>query len=289
MSPPRAVVTALSALVRGDTAAARAAVAADGSRVGRALATYLAEDRTGEVYLDPAAFAAFIRSGGNVALYRALAAALGALLDADRPDALLDVGCGDGTALAAALAAATHAPARVDLVEPGAALLAAAQAELAGGPAAVAAWPGTVQDFLAGGPAGSWPLAWSTFALHALEPAARSGVLAALAPRVGRLAVAEFDVPAAAVGSPEHVAFLAETYERGLAEHDGNGGLVAQGFLVPVLVGQLAPGAVRSTWEQPAPRWVEQLAAAGFTDVVATPLHDYWSSPALLLTARGGA
>ena len=50
----------------------------------------------------------------------------------------------------------------------------------------------------------------------------------------------------------ESIEFLAETYERGLAEYDTDRDLVAQGFLMPVLTGQLMPGAVRSTWEQPA-------------------------------------
>ena len=58
---------------------------------------------------------------------------------------------------------------------------------------------------------------------------------------------------------------------------------------MPVLTGQLHPGAVRATFEQPAGAWVEQVREAGYTDVVVTVLHDYWSSPAFLLTARGAA
>jgi len=30
------------------------------------------------------------------------------------------------------------------------------------------------------------------------------------------------------------------------------------------------------------------VRAAGFTDVEVTAVYDYWSSPAFLLTARGG-
>jgi hypothetical protein len=40
----------------------------------------------------------------------------------------------------------------------------------------------------------------------------------------------------------------------------------------------------RSTWEQPAAAWVDQVRACGYRDVEVTPLFDYWSSPAFLLT-----
>ena len=48
---------------------------------------------------------------------------------------------------------------------------------------------------------------------------------------------------------------------------------------------QLAPGAPRSTWEQPATAWVEQVSSCGYRNIVVEPLFDYWSSPAFLLTA----
>jgi hypothetical protein len=156
----------------------------------------------------------------------------------------------------------------------------------------VRTWHRSVQDFLAdqsGGDEAGWGLVESTFALHTLPPDERSTVLRALLPRTERLAVVEFDVPQAAVGSSEHLEFLARTYEQGLAEYGEQRELVAQGFLMPVLTGQLRPGAVRATFEQPADAWAEQVRGAGYTDVVVTALHDYWSSPAFLLTARGEA
>ncbi|MEU4674200.1 hypothetical protein AB0F91_41125 [Amycolatopsis sp. NPDC023774] len=75
-------------------------------------------------------------------------------------------------------------------------------------------------------------------------------------------------------------------YERGVAEYGDQASLVAQGFLLPVLLG-VAAGAERTNWEQPALAWVAQLELAGFTDVVVEPLSDYWWSPAVLITARG--
>ncbi|GAA3600820.1 hypothetical protein GCM10022223_15580 [Kineosporia mesophila] len=65
--------------------------------------------------------------------------------------------------------------------------------------------------------------------------------------------------------------------------------LVAPGFLMPVLVGQLRPGAERVTFEQGSGRWKAQLSQAGYHDVHHSPLYDYWSAPAFLITAHGEA
>lgn len=93
----------------------------------------------------------------------------------------------------------------------------------------------------------AWDVAESTIALHTIPHAERTEALRALRPRVGLLVLVEFDVPDLAPGSTEHLAFLARSYEDGLAEHDADRDLVAHGFLMPVLTGQLAPVAVRAT------------------------------------------
>lgn len=280
------VVTSLQALVDGDRSAARAALTTD-SLLARALSTYLAtEPGAASVYDQPAAFAAFIRGGGNVGLYAATTAALAGLYDRDRPASLLDVGCGDGAALLPALATARWTPAGITVVEPSAALLdVTATALRATAGVSVLAAGTTVQRFLAADDR-AFDLVQSTFALHTLPMPERTGVLRELRDRTGRLAVVEFDVPDLVPRSPAYLTYLARTYERGLAEYDDDRDLVAQGFLMPVLVGQLAPGAVRATYEQPATAWRDQVTAAGFTDVVVEPLFDYWSAPAFLLTAR---
>jgi len=295
MSGHDLVLEALHALAAGDVVTARRAAtgaAEGGSLVGSALAVYLAGDHRGAVYDQPAAFAAFIRGGGNVPLYAAVAGALGRIYAAQQPARLLDIGCGDGTALIPALSRSAYIPAYIDLIEPSAALLEATVTGLRAAeiPATVRTWPVTVQDFVARLPdKASWPLVQSTFALHALPAQERSAALADLCPRVGVLAVTEFSVPDLPPGSPERLRFLAETYERGLAEYDADRDLVAQGFLMPVLAGQLAPEAARATWEQPSGAWQRQLEQAGYADVTIRPLYDYWSSPAFLLTARGTA
>ena len=275
------VLPALAAVCRGDRGRAVALARAGDSELARALAAHLSAGESGAVYDDPAAFEAFINGGGNLALYRAVSTALAELYDRLRPARLLDVGTGDGRALVPALAASSQRPA-LTCVEPSPALAEALRHKVDGVVVASA------QSYVAGlDPATTFDLAESTFALHTIPPGERDGVLSALAPRTGSLAIVEFDVPVFDHGSTEHLRFLAEAYAAGLAEYAADRDLVAAGFLMPVLTGQLAPGAVRATWEQPATAWAEQVERAGFTDVKVTRLADYWWSPAFLLTASG--
>jgi SAM-dependent methyltransferase len=278
-------VRALRALTSGDIERARSELAAGTTRplLSSALGTYLNGTGDGRVYDQPAAFTAFIRGGGNTGLYDAVSRALADRYRRFAAGSLVDIGCGDGMAVLPALAAAP-VPA-VTLVEPSRALLDAARTAAPAG-IAVTVCPVDAAAFVAGLDA-HYDLAESTFALHALPHEDRSAVLTALRGHVSHLVLAEFDVPDHPVGSDEHLEFLADTYEQGLAEYDDSRDLVAQGFLMPVLTGQLAPGALRSTWEQPAAAWADQVRACGYRNVVVEPLYDYWSSPAFLLTADG--
>lgn len=271
-------VAALAALTRGDHDAALAALEqVDRPLLNAALRTHLADGTDGRVYDQPAAFTAFIRGGGNVGLYDAVSTALAERYDRLGVTSLVDIGCGDGRALVPALRAATTAPA-VTLVEPSRALLDAALADLPTGTIAHATDASTFAKALTS----RFDLVESTFALHALPHEERSSVLTALRGHVSHLVIAEFDHQV----HDDRLTFLADTYEQGLAEYDTDRDLVAQGFLMPVLTGQLTPGARRSTWEQPASAWAEQVEACGFRNVVVAPLYDYWSSPAFLLTAE---
>jgi ubiquinone/menaquinone biosynthesis C-methylase UbiE len=273
---------ALAAHRSGDRDQA-AELAAQAGRAGSSLAgelhTYLAGDGSASVYDQPSAFTAFIRGGGNVELYRALSAALAARYDDAKPDSLLDLGCGDGLAVVPALEQASHTPARIDLVEPSAALLEGVHERV---PSAQC-WQSTAQDFLARDDLG-WDFVQSTFALQSIEPQQRAEVLRALQLRTGTLVLAEFDIPECVEGSPEHLRSLVERYERGVTEYGEDASLVAQGFLLPVLLG-IVDGHERTNWEHPAAGWVEQLKTAGFTEVDVEPLADYWWSPAVLITA----
>lgn len=240
-----------------------------------ALRTHLTAKSDGQVYDQPAAFTAFIRGGGNIGLYAATSRALATRYEG--VTSLLDIGCGDGRALIPALRNANPA---VTLVEPSRALLGAATTTLTDATAHntdARSFTSRLTD--------SYDLTQSTFAMHALPPDERSAVLRGLRGHTRKLVLAEFDVPDHPVGSEEHLTFLADTYEQGLAEYGEDRDLVAQGFLMPVLTGQLAPGAHRSTWEQPATAWARQVTDCGYRNVIIEPLYDYWSSPAFLLTA----
>lgn len=290
-APDDLVAAALTALAGGDAEAAldlarRAAGRSPEDLLPRALAAHLERAAAGTVYDEPSAFQAFISGGGNVALYATTIAALRTLHAGRRTRALVDIGCGDGRVTAGALTGSCR---RVDLVEPSTALLDQAVARLAGRDVEVAAHASTLTGWLAG-PAGDEGGhgdgdAQSTFALHAVEPAARAAALAGLRGRVAGLAVAEFDVPAFADRGPEHAAYAAEHYERGLGEYP-EGSPVGPDFLLPVLTAQFAPDRPRVTWEQPIDRWVADLGATGWTVDDVVPLVDYWWAPARLVVAR---
>ena len=143
----------------------------------------------------------------------------------------------------------------------------------------------TLAEFAATVEAGTrWALAQSTFALHTTHPDDRPALLAWLAAHVERLLVVEFDVPAFADRSPEHLAYLADRYEVGVREYAAHPEAI-DGFLMPVLVGQLDPARPRYTFEQPIAEWCRQLADAGFT-TTQRPVYDYWWGAASLIEAR---
>jgi SAM-dependent methyltransferase len=244
-------------------------------------------DETGrDVYDQPAAFTAFVRGGGNVVLYERLSARLADGYDKTQPETLLDIGCGDGLALVPALESAGHLPARLDLVEPSAALLDAATKRLADLHTEVHTWQQAAQEFFAQLEDGRrWDRAQATFSLQSVPSDERVGVLRALREHTDVLTIAEFDVPEHVEGSPEHVRSLVTRYERGIAEYGDDAQLVARGFLLPVLLGQVDPRVSRTNWEQPAEKWAGQLAEAGFTDIDIEPLADYWWAPAVLISA----
>lgn len=278
------VVAALGALRDGDRARAARLAAADPGALAGALARHLGRAPADAVYDDGTAFAAFIGNGTNPELYRRTVAALSAVHARRSPGTVLDVGCGDGRVTAAVVGGATT---HVDLVEPSADLLGRATAALAGRRARVAAHRTDVARFLTGLPAGAgWDLAQSTFALHALPPADRADVLRGLAGRARTVAIAEFDVPA--LDGDAWTTHLAERYAVGVHEYRDHPEVV-DGFLMPVLVGQLEPGRARHTFEQPAAAWEDDLRAAGLTAVTTVPLHPYWWAPAVLITAEAAA
>ena len=266
--------------------AARAAELAPASRVFRAAARYLERvrrDGLRSVYVAPDAFSAFIRGGGNRRLYERTSAALADAYRERAGLALLDIGPGDGLALVPALG---DTVASVTLVEPSPALLATCAAAVAARGVRCEPLGTTAQELPRVAAGRRWDLAQATFSLHSAPPADRAALWPWLRGAVDRLLIVEFDAPRFdAPLSPGFIRHVVERYERGLAEYDDDGGLVAQGFLLPVLCGYFDPTAARTTYEQPIADWVAELGAGGF---IATdrPLADYWWAPAHLIDAR---
>jgi SAM-dependent methyltransferase len=271
----------LRLVAAGDRRAAADRAAGSPGALCAALAAYLAEGTdVGQVYDEAAAFQAFISNGTNPALYERTSAALRAVHDGVLPRSVLDIGCGDGRVVAASLAPSI---ARVDLVEPAAVLLDEAVA-LVGEYAEVGRHCSTVEAFLAADDR-RWDFVQSTFAMHNLAPDDRRSVWAELSNRTATVAIAEFDVPAFADRSAAHCSYLAERYAVGVTEYVDHPEVV-NGFLMPVLVGQVAPDAApRYTYEQPIEQWAQELAAAGFT-VAKEPILPYWWADAWLLVGR---
>jgi hypothetical protein len=291
-SAMRSFGQALSAFAAGDHAAAvaaaeRAATADPSSLLAREAVGYLervVREGKATVYVSGEAFGAFIREGGNVPLYKAVSAALREVYAEHSGASLLDIGVGDGLALLPALTPHIH---RVDLVEPSAAMLVGVSEALETKQIPYHAFNGTIQDFARQHESRSWDLAQATFSLQSLPPAERPAVLAWLRAHAGRLLVAEFDPPALGEGvDPARIAHFAERYEVGLAEYAHDGGLVAQGFLMPVFFGYFDPSAARTNYEQPIAAWEGDLRAAGFGSVTRRELYGYWWAPAYLLDAR---
>ncbi|NTV62068.1 MAG: class I SAM-dependent methyltransferase [Oscillochloris sp.] len=266
-------------------AARQAAAEQPESLLYPAAAAYLSQvlaQGKANVYVSGTAFGAFIRGGGNLPLYTNTSAALRAIYTEYSHVSLLDIGVGDGTALLPALAPQVI---QLDLVEPSAPMLAQTRAALDARGIAYSAFNGPIQVFCQ--QSGMWELAQATFSLQSLAADERLQVLRWLRGCCGRLLLAEFDVPDVGIhDDPRRMAYFSSRYEQGLAEYSDDGGMVAQGFLMPVFFGAFDRSADRTNYEQPIAAWEADLRAAGFRTIQRQLLYNYWWAPAYLLDAR---
>ena len=238
------------------------------------------------VYASPAGFESFIQNGGNVELYRALRAEL-AKLYAGYPELrLLDIGIGTGFAEDGALPETVR---ELVALDPSAELLQEALVRLRTPGRMIRPVQEGIESFLAREPEGRWPLAVASFSLHCLPEARRAHLLTELARRVKTLVIAEFDADSfQEAWGPLRYKHLRDRYERGIAEYASIGETAAvEGFLVPMFLGQFAPGVVQQTHEQPIASWKKDCETAGFREVTVRPLAPYWWAEAFLVTARG--
>lgn len=234
------------------------------------------------VYVSADAFTAFITGGGNVPLYAATSHALHQIYCEYQTLTLLDIGVGNGHALLPALAQHVH---HIGLLEPSAVLLREVSAQLSAQGISYTTFPESLQSFVKHNTA-DWTLAQATYSLQSIPPLERPALLRALRTRTQRLILTEFDVPLfELLYAPDHVEYVIERYERGLAEYQENQQLVAQGFLLPVMFGYFDQSAMRTNYEQPRDAWIAELQTAGFNSVVVRELYDYWWAPAFLLDA----
>ncbi|MGM9482674.1 class I SAM-dependent methyltransferase [Roseateles sp. NT4] len=256
-----------------------------------ALRQHATSAKNTHVYTSPAAFEAFIRGGGNVPLYERVSAELASHYTTET-HSLLDIGCGDGHALFPALAATANPQTlqRLTLVEPASALLtsavARAQAEQPALPVqalneGLGAFAAKLQ------PDDRWDLAQASFALQAIPEPERWAGLARLREHVRKLVIVEFDIPDLVRGSDAYVASLAARYERALGEYEGaTRDLVAQGFLIPMFLGQLDAQTAATNWEHPASVWREKLENLGWRVTRLEHISDYFWAPAFVLVAE---
>jgi ubiquinone/menaquinone biosynthesis C-methylase UbiE len=254
------------------------------NRVFPQAATYLkrvCDQGKAGVYITGEAFAAFIRGGGNVALYKAINQALHTLYQSFPSVTVLDVGVGDGMALLPAL---TDNITRLDILEPSESMLAQTAAVLARRQKPYHAHHATIQQFIATHDQ-QWDLIQATWSLQSIPPAERPAVFRWAKQHGQRLLIAEFEVPGfTGLYEPERVEYILDRYEYGVAEYEGD--LVSQGFLMPVLFGYFDRTAAHTNWEGPIQGWVDDLRAAGFTTIQTRLLSPYWWADSYLIDAR---
>ena len=272
--------------VRAAECAVRAAELDAASLLYRDAAVHLqrvARDGKQSVYVTGEAFGAFIRGGGNVPLYRNTSAALRSVYGEYTSATLLDIGVGDGLALLAALNESID---RVTLLEPSAPMLAITSRALAERGISAEAIHGTLQEFVRG-EHGTWDLAEATFSLQSISPEERPALLRWLRAHVPRVLMAEFDPPAySTMYAPQWVSHVMQRYELGLAEYAADGGVVAQGFLMPVFFGYFDRSAARTNYGIPIDEWVVLFREAGFARVEKRLIYEYWWAPAWLVDAQ---
>ncbi|WP_369928876.1 class I SAM-dependent methyltransferase [Xanthomonas sp. NCPPB 2632] len=283
MSSKETLGAALQALALGrHTDASTLLKAAHGLRMAHALLALIGSDAPTGAYDHAKAFEAFIRSGGNVALYKAVSCFLAGAYDRHGPVSLLDIGVGDGLALIPALAQTTNALKVIDVVEPNADLLRSLSQRLELHATHAVGFEAFAEDL---SDDDRWDMAQSTFALQSVSPDVRKDALRRLATHVDVLVVVEFDLPVHEARSEELYRSLARRYEQAAQECGEDAALVAAGFLGPMLLGQLS-ASTPSNWEQTAGAWVDELTSCGFTDIVVEHIHDYSWAPAVGITAR---
>ncbi|MBF0547672.1 MAG: class I SAM-dependent methyltransferase [Candidatus Riflebacteria bacterium] len=236
------------------------------------------------VYISPTGFAEFIRGGGNVPLYQAVAKMLRNIYQQYSNLSVLDIGVGDGLALLPAL---TKNIRHVDVVEPSKALLDNVRKEFSRLNISHEAFESTLQEFVKSSPKRSWDLIQSTFCLQSIPPNERGDLFKWLAETGSRLIIIEFDVPEFPEQcSPDQVKYVTERYNQGLTEYLENRELVAKEFLMPVMFGYFDQDCARTNFEHSVQEWILQLRNSGYQTIECFEVYPYWWAPAVMIDAK---
>ncbi|KAL6064377.1 hypothetical protein QOT17_010957 [Balamuthia mandrillaris] len=215
---------------------------------------------------------------------------------------------------------------KVELIEPSASLLTSCIDALRSSPSSnsisFTAHNLTIQEFMQNkrreeeelqkeNDSNNWDIIQASFALHNLPIEDCGNVMkwahhclssssssCATRRRGGRMLIAEFDVPPSVClsrYSPAFVEHVRTTYPKGLAEYEDAEHeettsscfeLVAQGFLVPIMLGYFARSQQQNTtYERPVEAWQNELLSAGFARVETHVIYRYWWADAVLLVA----
>jgi len=260
------------------------------------------------VYDDSKGFELFCDAGSNVPLYVQTSAALTdeirACFSEGKPVSLLEVGVGAGRAflpVAEALCRDSSVIGSAVLVEPSP-MLDTCKTLLTEkcGEAVMAkmeCFKGTLKAFSETDKAkdGMWDVAEATYALQSIPREERKReTLPWLYQHVSKaLLIVEFDVPsewAADPLAPASIVHVMQCYRDTLltyTEEGGQRGIVARGFLIPVMYGYISRDSSKKTNEEiPIADWVDDLRESGFKDIHVRDLFNYEWSPARLIIAK---
>jgi len=260
------------------------------------------------VYDDSKGFELFCDAGSNVPLYVETSAALVEEIRAckhdEKPLSMLEIGVGAGRAFipVAKNLCCGDSPVlgNTVLVEPSDMINTCQSAlkEQCGESVMdhMKSFQGTLKSFASSDMAGDtvWDVAETTFALQSIPRDERKKeALPWLYDHVKTLLVVEFDVPAEWAAdpiAPASIVHVMQCYRDTLltyTEEGGQRGIVARGFLIPVMYGYISRDSSKKTNEEiPIDDWVDDLRAAGFADIRVRDLFKYEWSPAKLIIAK---
>ena len=248
------------------------------SLVASELDKYLAQKKSSgrdAIYVTPNGFNRFIRGGGNIELYENLIQLLRRLNAQNNGLKLLDIGAGDGRALLPSLTANVDS---VDIIEPSKQMLSGLCAALDERQINYRSFNDPLQEFVRE-ERERWDIIQATYSIHTIPIEERKTMLEWICRHGKTFVFTEFDIPEfASPCKPDSFRYYFEKYETGISEYEEGEerDVVAQEFLIPVLLGNLHKDDNRVTFEQTMDYWKSDLKSVGFQNIELTLISSYW-------------